>query len=90
MKNKKGQFGLSLLVSAIIGIAIFGLVGSIVVGLLGDFAGEYTENSTEYNTTIDSQTGITNLTSRAPIIGSVIFLVIIVGMFTLLQKQRGA
>lgn len=72
-------FSMNLLLTAILGIAIAGLVGVYVSDLVQDVQDDQTTGSAAYNTSKNVQTGLTKITSKFGTLGSISILVIIVG-----------
>jgi len=80
MKDKKGQVGNVL--NALPGIAIAFVIAAVVfaVGLLitGDVGDDMTANSAEANATDDAIEGMSNVTEKFPLFGTIVAAVIVI------------
>jgi predicted RND superfamily exporter protein len=80
--SKKGQtagtFG--ALMSFGIGMVIAAILFAVGLQVLGSTRDSLTANSAEKNATIDAITGVSNVTAKFPLIGTVVAAVIIIGL----------
>lgn len=92
--KKKGQNlgGLSMLVPAVILIAVAGIVAALALEMTGDIQDDMTAASAEYNATGDAITGLAEIPSKLPTIGLAVAIVvvlgIIVGLFAMFRGRR--
>ena len=77
---KKGQVSLGQLVPIVVTLAVAVLVTSLIAGVIGDIRADQTANDADYNVSTQGLSGLTNLASQFPNIGTVIAIVIIVGL----------
>lgn len=80
--NKKGQ--MSGAVWGIVGVAVAFVVVALVIAfglmILGDTQADMTADSAEYNATGEGITAVGKLSSKLPIVATVIVAVIIIGL----------
>lgn len=80
MMNKKGQVSLGQMVPIVVTLAVAVLVTSLIAGVIGDVRAGQTANSAEANVSTQGLTGLSNLAAQFPNIGTVIAIVVIIGL----------
>lgn len=70
--------GINLLISAVVGIVVVGVIATFGLDLLSDQKAEFTANSMEANATQDAADGVAKIPQKLPLIaGAVVAAVVI-------------
>lgn len=82
MKGKKGQVSNSVWLLVGVAVAFVVVILVLVFGnmIVADVKGDLTVDSAEYNVTVDGQDALGKVSSKLPLIGTVIIAVIIIGL----------
>lgn len=80
--DKKGQMagGIWALVGVGVAFVVVGLVLAFGQSIMGDIKADFTTDSLEYNSTNSAQLGVAKISTKLPLIGTVIVAVLIIGL----------
>lgn len=79
-ETMKGQAGIGLLQTIVVGLAVVGLVAAFALQILGSVQATMTAASAEANATGDVITGISNMTGQFGNIGLIGAAVVVIGL----------
>lgn len=81
IENKTGQAGG---VWALVGVGVAFVVVAIVLAfgqsILADIKGDFTADTLEYNSTVSGQEAVSKMSSKLPLVATIIIAVIIIGL----------
>ena len=80
MERKVAEFDIKDILPIVLVIVVAGIGAAFGLQVTGDIKDDMTANSLEYNATTDAQTGVSNITGKFGIIGSVVAAAIILGI----------
>lgn len=80
VQEEKYRFDIQDMLPIGVTLVVVGLVLAFGLQILGDVQGDMTASSAEANATGDTITGISKLTSKLPLIATVVVAVIIIGI----------
>lgn len=81
-KNKKAQMmnGIWALVTVGVAFVVVGIVLAFGLNIMADIKTDFTANSLEANATTSAQEGISKITEKLPLVGTVVVAVLIISL----------
>ena len=80
--------GMDLLISAVVGIVVVGVIATFGLDLLGDQKEEFATNSVEANATQDAIDGVAKIPQKLPLIAGAVVAAVVI--FLLIRYFRGS
>lgn len=79
--DKRGQaMGMNLLVGAIVGLVLVGIIGAFGLQLLSETKADFDTNSVEANATQSAIEGVAKVPAKLPLIAGAIVVVVIIAL----------